>query len=54
MTFNNDVSVTSVFHEIYRLVMGYEAEGFTVLEASYCVGLSLGIMVFFNHISAGK
>ena len=36
MTFNNDVSVTSVFHEIYRLVMGY------------------GIMVFFNHISAGK
>ena len=54
MTFNNDVSVTSVFHEIYRLVMGYEAAGFTVLEASYCVGLSLGIMVFFNHISAGK
>ena len=41
MTFNNDVSVTSVFHEIYRLVMGYEAAGFTVLEASYCVGLSL-------------
>ncbi len=54
MTFNNDVSVSSVFDEVYRLVMGYEAAGFTVLEASYCVGLALGIIVFFNHISAKK
>lgn len=54
MTFNNDVSVTSVFDEIYRLVMGYEANGFTVLEASYCVGLALGIVIFFNHISVKK
>ena len=54
MTFNNDVSVVSVFDEIYRLVMGYEAVGFTVLEAGYCVGLALGIIVFFNHISAKK
>lgn len=54
MTFNNDVSVTSVFDEIYRLVMGHEANGFTVLEASYCLGLALGIIVFFNHISAQK
>ena len=54
MTFNNDVSVTQVFSEVYRLVMGYEAEGATVLEASYSIGLALEIVVFFNHISSKR
>lgn len=54
MTFNNDVSVTSVFQEIYRLVMGKESPGFTILESSYSVGLALGIIVFFNHFVAVK
>ena len=38
MTFNNDASVSDVFKEIYRLVMGAESDGFTVLELSYTVG----------------
>lgn len=54
MTFNNDVSVTDVFSEIYKLVMGYESGGFTVLEASYSVGLAVGIIGFFNHFSSVK
>lgn len=54
MTFNNDVSVTDVFKEIYRLVMGQESGGFTVLEASYSVGLACGIIVFFNHFAKIK
>ena len=54
MTFNNDVSVSSVFGEIYLLIMGKEASGFTVLEGSYSVGLALGILVFFNHFSKWK
>lgn len=54
MTFNNDVSVTDVFNEIYKLVMGYESSGFTILEISYSVGLALGIIVFFNHFAAKK
>ena len=29
MTFNNDVSVTDVFSEVFKLVMGYESGGFT-------------------------
>lgn len=49
MTFNNDVSVTDVFKEIYLLVTGNESSGFTVLEISYSIGLALGIIVFFNH-----
>lgn len=51
MTFNNDTSVTDVFANIYKLVTGEESNGFTVLEISYSIGLPLGIVIFFNHIS---
>ncbi len=54
MTFNNDVDVPALFHELYGLVMGKESNGFTVLETSYSVGLSLGILVFFNHFMKWK
>lgn len=54
MTFNNDVSVTDVFKEIYKLIMGQESGGFTVLEASYSIGLACGIVVFFNHFAKIK
>ena len=29
--------------------MGEESSGFTVLEISYSIGISVGILVFFNH-----
>ena len=54
MTFNNDVSVTDVFSEIYRIIMGKESTGFTILEVSYSVGLALGIVGFFNHVAKFK
>ncbi|MBE5971473.1 MAG: stage V sporulation protein AA [Lachnoclostridium sp.] len=54
MTFNNDASVTDVFGNIYRLVMGVESDGVTVLEFSYSLGVSLGILVFFNHFASWK
>lgn len=54
MTFNNDVSVTDVFGEIYRIVMGKESTGFTILEVSYSVGLAIGIIGFFNHFAKFK
>lgn len=49
MTFDNDVGVTSIMKQVYELVMGYPAKGFTILELSYCIGLIIGILVFFNH-----
>ncbi len=52
MTFNNDVNVADVFQEIYKLVMGRESGGFTVLELGYSIGLALGITLFFNHVAA--
>ena len=54
MTVNNDVSVTDVFIEIYRIIMGKESTGFTILEVSYSVGLALGIVGFFNHFAKFK
>lgn len=54
MTFNNDGGVSDVFKEIYRIVIGSESDGFTVLEVSYCVGLALGIVAFFNHFAKWK
>ena len=49
MSFNNDISITKMFGQIYRLVIGEESSGFTVLEISYSIGISVGILVFFNH-----
>lgn len=54
MAFHNDIGIRDVFAEIYRIVMGQESGGFTVLEAAYSLGLAIGIIVFFNHIGGRR
>lgn len=54
MTFNNDVSITELFGQVYELFTGQTTDGFTVLELSYSLGLGLGIIVFFNHFAGKK
>ena len=54
MTFNNDVDVTGLFAKIYEQLTGQASGGFTVLEFSYCIGLAVGIIVFFNHFMGKK
>lgn len=49
MAFNNDVDVTKLFGQIYEWVTGQEAEGITVLEITYSIGVTAGILIFFNH-----
>lgn len=49
MAFNNDVSVTKLFSQIYQMIMGKESDGFTVLEVTYSLGMAIGILIFFNH-----
>ena len=49
MAFNNDVSVTKMFSRIYLLLTGEESNGFTLIELTYCIGLIVGILIFFNH-----
>ena len=54
MAFNNDVDVTRLFSQIHELATGAESSGFTILEISYSVGLTVGILVFFNHFGKKK
>ena len=54
MTFNNDANVRDVFQELYWLITGEEAQGTTILELTYSIGLALGIVVFFNHFAKWK
>ncbi len=54
MAFHNDIGIRSVFEEVYHITRGTAPEGIGVLEISYCLGLFLGITVFFNHIGKKK
>lgn len=54
MAFNNDISVGEVFTKFYEQVMGTPSDGVTELEICYSIGLSIGIIVFFNHVGKKK
>ena len=49
MTFNEDVSTRESFAKVYTWVMGQEPMGVSILEITYSIGVSIGIIVFFNH-----
>lgn len=51
MTFHNDIGIEEVFGRFYVQLMGVEKPMVTELEISYSVGLLVGIILFFNHIS---
>ena len=34
--------------------MGIRSTGVTQLEISYCIGLGIGILIFFNHVGRKK
>jgi stage V sporulation protein AA len=50
MSYHCDVNINMLFGQIYAMVMGRESDGYTVMEAAYSVGLSLGIILFYNHV----
>lgn len=54
MAYHNEISIIDLFDKTYTLVTGQETDGFTALEAAYSIGLSLGIIVFYNHIGKRK
>ncbi|WP_455720390.1 stage V sporulation protein AA [Agathobacter sp.] len=54
MAFNNDISINDMFEHFYTQIMGKEKPQVSVLEIFYCIGLALGIVLFFNHIGKKK
>lgn len=54
MTFNNDVDLTKLFAQLFEQFTGEVSDGFTILEASYSIGVGLGILIFFHHFGRKK
>lgn len=54
MAYHNDIGIADVFSQIHRIVMGSEVEGVSALEIAYAVGMSMGIILFFNHVGGRR
>lgn len=54
MAYHNDVGINEVFTEVYRMTIGKEPAGLNTLEVAYSLGLTAGIIVFFNHIGGRR
>lgn len=54
MAFNNDVGVNDLFDKLSRQVTGQEGTGSLILQIMYSIGLSVGILVFYNHAGRKK
>ena len=57
MTFDQDVNVKEIFQKIYELTAGLSenpeqvSQSTGLVELFYCIGMPVGIIVFFNHFS---
>ena len=54
MGYNNDVDMTKVFEQLYKVFLGDKPNSPTFVELFYSVGLMLGIFLFFDHIPGKK
>lgn len=54
MTYNNDVGVDGVFRQMHFLFTGNIPTTASIGELTYCVGLAIGLVVFFNHAGHKK
>ncbi|MGN0465240.1 MAG: stage V sporulation protein AA [Lachnospiraceae bacterium] len=50
MAYNNDVDIDKLFSNLYFLFTGIKTEEPTVIHLFYSIGLTVGVLVFFNHI----
>jgi len=54
MAYHNDIGITKLFREVYRLFTGRNPGGISPLEIGYSIGLAGGILLFYNHIGPRK
>lgn len=54
MTFNEDGCVRDLLDMLYLSVMGKPHETGSLLEISYSAGITLGILMFYNHVFRKK
>ncbi|SFR81274.1 stage V sporulation protein AA [Anaeromicropila populeti] len=54
MTFNSDVGVKELFQRLYEIILGDNGANSKILEISYSIGVSLGVISFYNHMFRKK
>jgi len=54
MTFHTDSQLGTVFQKYYEMFYGREVEKPYIINIPYSIGLALGIVVFFNHITGKR
>lgn len=54
MTYNTDVSLGKTFIAINRMFTGEEVDQPFLLSIPYAIGITTGVLVFFNHIGFKK
>lgn len=54
MTFNEDGCVRELLDMLYLSIMGKPHEEGSVLEIAYSIGITLGILMFYNHVFRRK
>ena len=53
MAYHNDIGINAIFREMYRIVLNEKPRGFNALELSYALGVTIGMLLFFNHSGGG-
>lgn len=53
MTFNNDVGIPELFQKLYEMVPGSNPDSH-ILEICYSIGLTFGIVIFYNHFGGAR
>ena len=54
MTYNTDAAIAKTFMLINRTLTGNETEGLNWLTIPYSIGITIGVLFFFNHIGMKK
>lgn len=54
MAYANDIDINSIFSYFSRLLTGSEQKGLFLLQISYSIGLTGGIILFYNHFGSRK
>lgn len=54
ITFNEDACIPKILDQLYVSVIGQKKEGGSIMEIAYSIGITLGILVFYNHIFRRK
>jgi stage V sporulation protein AA len=54
MSFHSDAQMATVFENYYYIFFNEKIENPMIINLPYSIGLSLGIVVFFNHFSSKK